>query len=1605
MKKILLLFSVILISVSVFAQTYTGSSARAIVPGAEMVVKDTQLDIPTFIRFAKVSEPEFKDPQLWLEDHFKIGSDLNLKLIHSEKDDLGFTHYRYQQTYKGYPIHSNVFIVHVRNNRIFSMNGQLFSKLNVPANAMLTEAQALDKALVYVAAETYKWQIPGEEKLLKYIMNDDKATYFPKGTLVMIPAEHLFKGDNYRLAYQFDIYAHQPMSRQWVFVDAATGQVVHTLQRIHSENHDAQSVATGTAATKYSNTRTIITDYTGTTYRLRDATRGLGIETYDMNTGTSYTSAVDFTDADNNWTGTNTAQDEVARDAHWGTETTYDYFYTKHGRNSINNAGLKLLSYVHYDVDYANAFWDGTRMTYGDGDNTYSPLTTLDICAHEITHGLTEYTANLNYSYESGALNEGFSDIFGTSTEFYGKPTSQTGNWTVGEEIGAPFRSMSNPNLYGQPDTYLGTDWYTGTGDNGGVHYNSGVINFWYYLLCQGGSGTNDNGNAYNVTAITMAKAEKIAFRALTVYLTSSSQYAQARTYTIQACADLYGGCSQEMISVTNAWYAVGVGAAYSSSAVDADFTACPAAQCTAAPFTVQFTNQSTNGNTYLWSFGDGSTSTASAPSHTYTGNGAYNVKLVAYGGTCGSDSITKTGFITVGPSYPCEVALPASGTGTTQTNCTGKLYDSGLCSDYGNLTDGTITIAPTGASSVTLTFSTFDFEANYDYLYVYNGPTTASAQVAGSPFSGTTIPGPVTSSGGAITIRQYSDTYVVGSGFSLQWTCTSSAAPPDANFVANVTSSCTGTINFTDQSTNTPASWLWNFGDGQTSTLQNPSHTYSTNGTFTVKLRVTNQYGADSLIRTDYITIDMPDGPTATGATVCQGTAAQLTASGNGTLNWFDSPTSNTSLYTGGTYTTPVLNTTTNYYVQSTAGGSAYTGLTNKVNTTASNISAEQGLIFTALQPFVLKSVKVYSVSTGATSKTVTLKNSSGATLSTITANNVPNGESRITLNFNVPAGTNLRLTAPANSYLFRDNNLPTSTFPITLPDVLSITSTTAGSNPQTYYYYFYDWEVELPSCNSLRTQVTATVIPSPIAQFTYSQNGAVINFTNTSANGVSHSWDFGDGTNSTATNPSHTYAANGNYNVRLISSNSCSTDTTYQNIIISSLVTRFNISGKTRYAGKATAGYPAPNPPVYSPVKYNISQVVVILRNYPAGTELARDTSDALGNYQFTDVMDGNYILSYDKYNADTMQWCNNVNIIDLANVKYLITSDTNNDPSANFSAICKKAANVDNSAAINAIDATRIKAKIGSPYQPNKNFPKGNWVSLDTLISVSGSDLNIGLKTICYGDYNASSSAYLDSATTWASTKSIPGNIIVRSEESVTANDNRYFEVPLRISTKMNEFSALELKLNYPETEYELVNVTLPKAMKKSGQLKINPTLEELMANDDDLLVTAENGVIRVVYVTTQYYDVAANDVLIILGFRPLNNISPGMFDPDLSGTGIMANRYAEAYEDAYLLMPKIFIQGDMTDAGFRFTAFPNPFFSEATLTYNLPENGSVKLMVYNSIGELVGELVNEPQVSGKHMIDFPSNGLPRGMYTFKLEFSGQHSSKCLTLKMMH
>ncbi|HNX88441.1 MAG TPA: T9SS type A sorting domain-containing protein, partial [Paludibacteraceae bacterium] len=447
--------------------------------------------------------------------------------------------------------------------------------------------------------------------------------------------------------------------------------------------------------------------------------------------------------------------------------------------------------------------------------------------------------------------------------------------------------------------------------------------------------------------------------------------------------------------------------------------------------------------------------------------------------------------------------------------------------------------------------------------------------------------------------------------------------------------------------------------------------------------------------------------------------------------------------------------------------------------------------------------------------------------------------------------------------------------------------------------------------------------------------------------------------------------------------------------------------IAGKTRYLKMATAGNPAPNPPTYSPAIYNIDNVEVILKSSPGGAVIATTVSNANGEYQFTGVPDGDYILAYDHIPyPDTMQYVNHTNAVDLALLKYYVGHNPLTDPSRNFSEKHRKAANVDNNASINTVDVARISGKIGMPNDPAKNFPKGNWVAFDTLITMAGSDLNITLQTVAYGDYNASSVKYQGAATNWGMVKELPDeNIIVRSDESIMMSDPDYFEVPLRISTKMNELSAVGLELSYPSDKYKLVSASMSNTGKKGDAIKINPTLEEIIAANNDLLVTDIDGVIRVVFATTDHFDIAANEELVKLGFRSLIDPGRGELDFNLNGTGLIANQYGEINADAYLTMPKIFVQGDDMEAGFELAGYPNPFSGDATLTYSIPENGTVKLSVYNAIGELVALLVNESQISGKHSAVFSPVNLPAGMYTFKLEFTGSDKSKLMVLKMVH
>jgi len=550
MKKSVLFFTLsFLITVSCFAQK-TGKSFSDIA-----VTNKGTSDWVSFHKNKDINPLNIFD---YYADAFALNINDKMVLKNEKTDKLQMSHYRYTQQYKGLPVWGAEYIIHAVEGKAVKGNGKLVNDLNLNTSPVITPAQAIQKAIDYTGAQKYMWQDAANESMLKYIKNDAAATYYPVAELLIADKSCSRLPTNYKLAYRVDVFAEVPMSHKDVFVDARTGEILFTIDKIRNTD------VPGVAVTKYSGTQNIITDSVSAgVYRLRSNTIGGGVETYNMNKGTNYGAATDFTDTDNYWNNVNANHDEVATDAHFATQMTYQYYLEKFGRHSYDDNNAKLISYIHYDNNYANAFWNGFYMTYGDGNgSSYSPLTSIDVCAHEITHAVTEHTANLIYQDEMGALNEGFSDIFGASVEFYATPSNA--DWFIGEDFdlqGNGFRSMSDPKSAQLPDTYHGQYWlFNDVFDNGGVHTNCGVLAHWFYILSDGKVGTNDIGNSYNVVGIGLDTAAQIAYRTLSYYLIPSSVYIDARQATIWAAEDLYGQCSVEAITVSAAWHAVGIG-------------------------------------------------------------------------------------------------------------------------------------------------------------------------------------------------------------------------------------------------------------------------------------------------------------------------------------------------------------------------------------------------------------------------------------------------------------------------------------------------------------------------------------------------------------------------------------------------------------------------------------------------------------------------------------------------------------------------------------------------------------------------------------------------------------------------------------------------------------------------------------------------------------------------------------------------------------------------------------------------------------------------------------------------------------------------------------
>lgn len=514
-----------------------------------------------------------------------VGRGYTFEAKTSSLDDLGNEHQRNQEYYNGLKVEFGTLITHSKAGKTFFINAEIYNVGALNLTPQLSKSVAFSTLLSLKAGAVFMWDDFEQSKLMNYSK--------PEGELVILPN---VKTGEVNLAYKYDLYTLEPLARDYIYLDANTGKLLLTnaiIKHAHGSVSNTKTVnkvkdfctlVGGSAATRYSGTQAIETTLNSTLnrYVLQDFTRGSGILTYDSQRSTSY-ATVDFKDLDNNWIEYNNAnKDNAALDAHWGAEKTYDFWMNNFNRSSYDNLGTSIKSFVHYrkvaNTSLVNAFWNGSVMSYGDGNTSVSPLTTVDVCGHEIGHAVCSSTADLVYANQSGGINEGFSDIWGACIEHYARTGSLSGVpsanvWLIAEQLGSsPFRSMNDPLSKGDPDTYLGTNWIatgdeascvpSSTNDNCGVHRNSGVLNHWFYILTVGKSGTNNAPvpDTYNVTGIGMVKSAQIAYLTERDYLTPNATYLDTRNATINLASSIYCINSAEVNAIKNSWFAVNVG-------------------------------------------------------------------------------------------------------------------------------------------------------------------------------------------------------------------------------------------------------------------------------------------------------------------------------------------------------------------------------------------------------------------------------------------------------------------------------------------------------------------------------------------------------------------------------------------------------------------------------------------------------------------------------------------------------------------------------------------------------------------------------------------------------------------------------------------------------------------------------------------------------------------------------------------------------------------------------------------------------------------------------------------------------------------------------------
>lgn len=686
---------------------------------------------------------------------FKIdGGDFDIK--DSFTDKYGMTHYRIVQEIDGIPIYGKELIVHTDDNdHVYALNGDLQPGI-----------------------ETVRWshyvELSQEESIVKAkaFLGDD----FDEEKLIAEPEVKLFlyefEGEWY-VSHLVTLQFNEPYPANYkIFVDAENGNIVDSYNAVADGHHTCYGTTTTGKSVNLNGY-----EQKGTFY-LYDTTRPAVIETYSLANklgaalpGTRVTSSSQYF---------NSSSQSVAVDVHDNLGKVYDYFYNKFGRRSFDDRNSTITGSVHYydqESGKNNAFWNGRQMLFGDGDGQqFGPFgAALDVVAHEFTHAVTQYTANLEYRNQPGAINESMSDVFGILCE-----GEEPQWWLMGEDCYTPnragdaLRDAKNPGAVDQPQPAHMNEYRNVSYDNGGVHINSGIPNKAFYHIAST-IGFDDSG--------------KIYYRALTTYLTSQSDFMDLRNAVLQSASDIFGASSSQYQAVQNGFSAVGLGTAstsdtfepnntakeaygmlekgkaydsYISSSTDVDIYKFESPR--AGDITVSLDNVPADYDLYLYD-GQGQlverSETDGVKDEQIQYNGAaglYYVKVVGYNGAYNASSPYR---LTV--DYPTTDSGSGSGGDTEEDPWSYENLSYDTPHNYSNNYKKTITYTQEGASAVAIHFSRFETEEDYDFVKIYD----VNRKLVHT-YSGTLDPFWSTVDGEKMYIEFISDAYVNGYGFTL---------------------------------------------------------------------------------------------------------------------------------------------------------------------------------------------------------------------------------------------------------------------------------------------------------------------------------------------------------------------------------------------------------------------------------------------------------------------------------------------------------------------------------------------------------------------------------------------------------------------------------------------------------------------------------------------------------------------------------------------------------------------------------------------------------------------------------------------------------------------